>query len=41
MVSPIEEVIRGNGSILALVRQNIVEALHLYAGLENGTGMVE
>jgi len=25
---------RGGGSTLALVRQNIVEALYLYAGLE-------
>ena len=27
---------RGGGSTLALVRQNIVEVLYLYAGLENG-----
>jgi len=26
----------GGGSTLALVRQNIVEALCLYAGMENG-----
>jgi len=27
---------RGGGSSLALVSQNIVKALYLYAGLENG-----